>query len=84
MARAQVRAPQTEDQEPQANQDEQEAPEAAAEGSDSPVLDLSDAAVKRMIAGETRRMKRTSRVSGGTNELPPPVRPATTSRTNCS
>ena len=49
MARAQVRAPQSEDQEPQNQQDEAEAPEAASEGSDSPVLDLSDAAVKRMI-----------------------------------
>ncbi len=49
MARAQVRAPQSEDQEPQNQQDEAEAPEAQSEGSDSPVLDLSDAAVKRMI-----------------------------------
>jgi len=49
MARAQVRAPQNEDQEPQTPQDEAEAPEAVADGQDSPVLDLSDAAVKRMI-----------------------------------
>ena len=49
MARAPVRAPQTEDQEPQAEAQEGEAPEAAAEGGDSPVLDLTDAAVKRMI-----------------------------------
>ncbi|HUR43700.1 MAG TPA: RNA polymerase sigma factor RpoD [Aestuariivirga sp.] len=47
MARAQVRAPQNEDQEPQNPQDEAEAP--VADGQDSPVLDLSDAAVKRMI-----------------------------------
>jgi len=49
MARAQVRAPQTEDQDNQNTADEPDAPEAAAEGQDSPVLDLSDAAVKRMI-----------------------------------
>ncbi|MBI2719061.1 MAG: RNA polymerase sigma factor RpoD [Rhizobiales bacterium] len=49
MARAQVRAPQTEDQDAPAAADEGEAPEAVAEGSDSPVLDLTDAAVKRMI-----------------------------------
>ncbi|MFT3987254.1 RNA polymerase sigma factor RpoD [Aestuariivirga sp.] len=49
MARAQVRAPQTEDQDNQNAADEPDAPEAAAEGQDSPVLDLSDAAVKRMI-----------------------------------
>ena len=49
MARAQARSAQTEDQEQQTPQDEAEAPEAAADGSDSPVLDLSDAAVKRLI-----------------------------------
>jgi RNA polymerase primary sigma factor len=50
MARAQVRAPQTEDQEPQTAGDEPEAPEAqGADSADSPILDLSDAGVKRMI-----------------------------------
>ena len=49
MARAQVRTPQNEDQDAQNPADEQDAPEGAAEGQDSPVLDLSDAAVKRMI-----------------------------------
>ena len=49
MARAQVRAPQSEDQEPQTAQDEADGTDVAAEGSDSPVLDLTDAAVKRMI-----------------------------------
>lgn len=49
MARAQVRASQTEEQEQPAQENENEAPEAAADTQDSPVLDLSDAAVKRMI-----------------------------------
>jgi RNA polymerase primary sigma factor len=50
MARVQVRAPQNEDQEPQTANEEAEAPEAqGSEGGDSPILDLSDAAVKRMI-----------------------------------
>ena len=50
MARAQVRAPAAEDQEPQTAADDNEAPEAqGGDSSDSPILDLSDAAVKRMI-----------------------------------
>ncbi|MCA3561327.1 MAG: RNA polymerase sigma factor RpoD [Aestuariivirga sp.] len=49
MARAQVRAPAPDDQDQQATGDDNEAPEAQVEGSDSPILDLSDAAVKRMI-----------------------------------
>ena len=48
MARAQVRAPAPDDQDQQAN-DENEAPEAQGDSADSPILDLSDAAVKRMI-----------------------------------
>ncbi len=52
MARAQVRASATaaDDQEPPTVADEAEAPEAqASDSSDSPILDLSDAGVKRMI-----------------------------------
>ncbi|MFN4143263.1 RNA polymerase sigma factor RpoD [Aestuariivirga sp.] len=50
MARAQVRAPAPDDQETPTAADETEAPEAqGGDGSDSPILDLSDAAVKRMI-----------------------------------
>jgi RNA polymerase primary sigma factor len=50
MARAQVRATTPDDQEPPTAADETEAPEAqAGDSSDSPILDLSDAAVKRMI-----------------------------------
>jgi RNA polymerase primary sigma factor len=50
MARAQVRAPAPDEQEPQTAGDETEAPEAqGGDGTDSPILDLSDAAVKRMI-----------------------------------
>ncbi len=50
MARAQVRATAAEDQEPQTAADETDAPEAqAGDSADSPILDLSDAAVKRMI-----------------------------------
>jgi RNA polymerase primary sigma factor len=49
MARAQVRAAQSDDSESQTPQDEAEAPEVSTESQDSPVLDLSDAAVKRMI-----------------------------------
>jgi RNA polymerase primary sigma factor len=50
MARAQVRAPAPDDQEPQTTSDDTEAPEAqAGDAADSPILDLSDAAVKRMI-----------------------------------
>ena len=50
MARAQVRAPAPDEQEAQNAGDESEAPEAqGSDGTDSPILDLSDAAVKRMI-----------------------------------
>ena len=49
MARTPTRPQQTEDQDAQPQQDESDAPEAPTEGQDSPVLDLSDAAVKRMI-----------------------------------
>ncbi len=49
MARAQVRAPAPDDQDPQADGSDNEAPEAQGDSSDSPILDLSDAAVKRMI-----------------------------------
>jgi RNA polymerase primary sigma factor len=50
MARAQVRAPAPDEQEAQTAGDESEAPEAqGGDGADSPILDLSDAAVKRMI-----------------------------------
>ncbi|PZF76105.1 RNA polymerase sigma factor RpoD [Aestuariivirga litoralis] len=49
MARAQVRAPAPDDQDQQADGADNEAPEAAGDSSDSPILDLSDAAVKRMI-----------------------------------
>ena len=56
MARAQVRAAQTEDQEPQTSSDDTEAPEAqGGDGSDSPILDLSDAAVKRLIKAAKAR-----------------------------
>jgi RNA polymerase primary sigma factor len=50
MARAQVRAPAPDEQEAQTAGEEGEAPEAqGGDGNDSPILDLSDAAVKRMI-----------------------------------
>ncbi len=50
MARAQVRAPAPDEQEAQTAGEEGEAPEAqGGDGADSPILDLSDAAVKRMI-----------------------------------
>ena len=50
MARAQVRAPAPDEQEAQTAGDDGEAPEAqGGDSSDSPILDLSDAAVKRMI-----------------------------------
>jgi RNA polymerase primary sigma factor len=50
MARAQVRANTPDDQEPQTSAEDSDAPEAqAGDSSDSPILDLSDAAVKRMI-----------------------------------
>ncbi|MCA3554016.1 RNA polymerase sigma factor RpoD [Aestuariivirga sp.] len=49
MARAQVRAPAPDDHDQQAEGTDAEAPETQGDGSDSPILDLSDAAVKRMI-----------------------------------
>ena len=50
MARAQVRAPAPDEQEAQTQGDDSEAPEAqGGDSADSPILDLSDAAVKRMI-----------------------------------
>ncbi|MBL8908356.1 MAG: RNA polymerase sigma factor RpoD [Rhizobiales bacterium] len=49
MARAQLREPQSEEPQSQDAAEEQDAPETPADGQDSPVLDLSDAAVKRMI-----------------------------------
>src|SRR6476646_1216479 len=55
MARAQLREPQTEDSEPQAAPEEPEMQETPAEGQDSPVLDLTDAAVKRMIRAAKQR-----------------------------
>jgi RNA polymerase primary sigma factor len=41
--------PVKDEQEPATPQEEGEAPEAAADGTDGPILDLSDAAVKRLI-----------------------------------
>ena len=55
MARAQVRAPAPDDQDQQAAGDDNEAPEAQGDSSDSPILDLSDAAVKRMIKTAKKR-----------------------------
>ena len=49
MARAPARAPAPDEQEAQTNGDDTEAPEAQGDSSDSPILDLSDAAVKKMI-----------------------------------
>jgi RNA polymerase primary sigma factor len=50
MARAQVRAPAPDEQEAQTAGDDADAPEAqGGDSADSPILDLSDAAVKRMI-----------------------------------
>src|SRR3954471_20938036 len=49
MARAQLRDPQTEENPAPEGAEEQDASETPAEGQDSPVLDLTDAAVKRMI-----------------------------------
>jgi RNA polymerase primary sigma factor len=50
MARAQVRASAPDEQEAQSAADENEAQETqGGDGTDSPILDLSDAAVKRMI-----------------------------------
>jgi RNA polymerase primary sigma factor len=53
-ARAQIREPK-EEQAPGDQQDESDAPEAAAGSPDSPLLDLSDAAVKRMIKAAKAR-----------------------------
>jgi RNA polymerase primary sigma factor len=51
-----VRAPAPDEQEAQTNGDDTEAPEAqGGDGSDSPILDLSDAAVKRMIKSAKAR-----------------------------
>src|SRR4029453_8832323 len=55
MARAQLREPQSEDSEHQAAPEEPETQETPAEGQDSPVLDLTDAAVKRMIRAAKQR-----------------------------
>ena len=49
MARVQMREPEAEEQVAPETSDEQDTPEPAAESSDSPLLDLTDAAVKRMI-----------------------------------
>jgi RNA polymerase primary sigma factor len=49
MARAQMRDPAEEDHVVAEAVEDKEAPEAAPESSDSPLLDMSDAAVKRMI-----------------------------------
>ena len=50
MARTPTRPPASEEQEPAAAADETDAPEAqGGDSADSPILDLSDAAVKRMI-----------------------------------
>ena len=49
MARAQMREAQSEEPQAQDAAEEQDAPETPADGQDSPVLDLTDAAVKRMI-----------------------------------
>src|SRR5690349_20283099 len=55
MARAQMREPQNEENEAQPQAEEQEAQETPGEGQDSPVLDLTDAAVKRMIRAAKQR-----------------------------
>ncbi|MGE3830976.1 MAG: RNA polymerase sigma factor RpoD [Parvibaculaceae bacterium] len=55
MARAQMREQQSEENENQAAQEEPETQEAPAEGQDSPVLDLTDAAVKRLIRTAKQR-----------------------------
>src|SRR5947207_6485062 len=55
MARAQMREPQSEENEAQPAAEEQEAQETPGEGQDSPVLDLTDAAVKRMIRAAKQR-----------------------------
>ena len=53
-ARAQIREPK-EEQAPGDQQDESDAPEAPAGSPDSPLLDLTDAAVKRMIKAAKAR-----------------------------
>jgi RNA polymerase primary sigma factor len=55
MARAQMREPQSEENEAQPAAEEQEVQETPGEGQDSPVLDLTDAAVKRMIRAAKQR-----------------------------
>jgi len=55
MARAQARATQADEAPTQEAPDDTDAPEAPAEGQDSPVLDLTDAAVKRMIKAAKSR-----------------------------
>jgi RNA polymerase primary sigma factor len=55
MARAQMREPNAEDGEAQAAPEEPETQETPAEGQDSPVLDLTDAAVKRLIRAAKQR-----------------------------
>jgi RNA polymerase primary sigma factor len=56
MARpAQVREPKAEDQDNTPQEEQDNAPETPAEAGDSPVLDLSDAAVKRMIKAAKAR-----------------------------
>src|SRR5207302_10930501 len=55
MARAQLREPHSEDAETQTAPEEPETQEAPAEGQDSPVLDLTDAAVKRLIRAAKQR-----------------------------
>ena len=56
MARAQVRAPAPDDQDSTAAADETEAPESqASDSADSPILDLTDAGVKRMIKAAKAR-----------------------------
>src|SRR6476619_3701739 len=49
MARVQMREPEAKEQVAPETSDERDTPEPAAESSDSPLLDLTDAAVKRMI-----------------------------------
>lgn len=55
MARAQLREPNAEDADTPAPQEEPESQDAPAEGQDSPVLDLTDAAVKRLIRAAKQR-----------------------------
>jgi RNA polymerase primary sigma factor len=55
MARAQLREPNSEDADSPPPQEEAEGQETPAEGQDSPVLDLTDAAVKRLIRAAKQR-----------------------------